>query len=126
MLIFKKFFLILFLGFCLFTPKKMLAQKELQSSQKLFKSRCSQCHSLSQAYDVDSVLPSSWKETVKSMQRKSESNINDTEAQTIYEFLVYDTTKKQNKKLEQELQAIPKDQQQTEQAEIDRIKKLFS
>jgi mono/diheme cytochrome c family protein len=121
----KQLFSLLFLGCCLLTPKGLLAQN-LSSAKKLFTSRCSQCHNLSQAYDNDSLLPSSWKATVKEMQGKSESNISDSEAEVIYEFLVYDTTKRRGKELNKEMQSLSKDQQETEQAEIDRIKQLFS
>jgi hypothetical protein len=123
MVIFKKVFPFLLLS--LFTSQRVLAE-DLQSAKKLFSSRCSQCHSLSQAYNPDSVLPSSWRTTVTAMQRKSESNISDPEAEVIYEFLVYDTTKRRGQQLEKELKSLSQDQQEAEQAEIDRIKQLFS
>jgi hypothetical protein len=68
--------------------------KDMQTSYKLVKTKCSQCHKLARVINSDYALPDEWSRYVKRMRRKPSSNISSDEAKAIYEFLTFDSQKR--------------------------------
>ncbi|MBS0652921.1 MAG: photosystem P840 reaction-center cytochrome c-551 [Verrucomicrobia bacterium] len=97
----------------------------LDQSKALFQNRCSQCHGLNQADNLDSYLPSNVQKLVERMQHMPGSGISSEEAQQIYEYLVYEYTKTHKNELDAELKALPDDKRKEEQAKIDEIAAKF-
>ena len=97
----------------------------LNQSKELFENRCSQCHGIKEANQMNSYLPSSIQETVERMQRKPESGISSQDAEQIYEYLVYEFSRKYSSKLREQLQALPEEKRKQEQAKIDEISSKF-
>lgn len=97
----------------------------LDQSKALFQNRCSQCHGLNQADNLDSYLPSHVQKTVERMQHMPSSGISSEEAQQIYEYLVYEYTKTHKNELDAELKALPDDKRKEEQSKIDEITAKF-
>ena len=108
---------------CLFTLD-LFATSE-SAAKALFENRCSQCHGLNQATELDSYLPSYIQEMVSKMQHKPQSGISSEEAQEIYEYLVYQFAKTHRNKIDKELQALPEDKRKEEQAKIDQATAKF-
>lgn len=90
-------------------------------SQELFLNKCSQCHSIKQANDLQSFLPSAIEDTVQRMQRKPGSSISSQEAKQIYEYLVHQALTIHKGQLDQELQALPENKRKEEQAKLDKF-----
>ena len=64
-----------------------------QDSYRLFTEKCAQCHHLNHTINSDHhALPDEWNGIVNRMWRKPGSNINNTEAKQIVEFLTYDSS----------------------------------
>lgn len=97
----------------------------IQKNYALFQEKCSQCHSLGTSLNSDMVLPSYWQKTIKSMQAKPGSNISDKDAQKIYEFLVFDSSERRKKELDDELSSLPLEQQKKEKEAIDQIRNKY-
>ena len=95
------------------------------ASKALFENRCSQCHGLNQADQVDSYLPSNVQQMVMRMQHKPQSGISSEEAEEIYEYLVYQFSKTHKAEIDKELSALPEDKRKEEQAKIDQIAAKF-
>ena len=98
----------------------------INQSRELFESRCSQCHGINEASNMDSYLPSSIQTIVEKMQHKSGSGISSHEAEQIYEYLVYDCATKHPDQLHAELQALPEEERKKEQAKINHISSKFN
>ena len=98
----------------------------INQSRELFENRCSQCHGINEANNMDSYLPSSIQKTVERMQHKSDSGISSHEAEQIYEYLVYEYSTKYPERLHAELQALPEEERKKEQAKINHISSKFN
>jgi hypothetical protein len=76
---------------------------EMQADFKLFSKKCSHCHTLARPINCDFALPDEWSRYVKRMMRKPDSQISESEAKKIYEFLVYDSKVRKKDLLEKKL-----------------------
>ena len=76
---------------------------KLQEYYQTFSQKCSQCHRLSRPINSDYVLPDQWSRYIKRMMYKPGSNIGGSEAKNIYDFLVYDTSVRKKKALDDKL-----------------------
>lgn len=97
----------------------------LDQSKALFQDRCSQCHGLGVAENLESYLPSNVQSIVERMRHKPGSGISSEEAQEIYEYLVYEFSKTRKKEIDEELNALPDEKKKAEQAKIDAIVSKF-
>ena len=97
----------------------------LDQSKALFQDRCSQCHGLGSAENLESHLPSNIQSIFERMQHKPDSGISSKDAQEIYEHLVYEFSKTHKQEIDEELNALPDDKKKTEQAKIDAIVSKF-
>jgi len=64
---------------------------EMQKTYQLFTKKCGLCHSVARVINSDYVLEGDWEADVHNMAARAGKLINPTDAQQIYEFLVYDS-----------------------------------
>jgi cytochrome c5 len=77
--------------------------KGIQENYRVFRQKCSLCHTLSRPVNSDFVLPDEWSRYVKRMMHKPGSMINATDAKKIYAYLVYDVSVRKQAALDAKL-----------------------
>jgi len=63
---------------------------EMKSRYKVYTDVCSKCHSLARAINCDFVLEDEWERYIKKMMRRSGHMITPADAQTVFEFAMFD------------------------------------
>ncbi len=98
--------------------------KAVQDTYLLFTEKCAQCHHLNHTINSDHhALPDEWKGIVNRMWRKPGSNINNTEARQILEFLTYDSSVRRKAAVDEMLaKATPREKK----ADEDKIKEVHA
>jgi hypothetical protein len=94
---------------------------QLQDYYQTFSQKCAQCHKLSRPVNCDYVIPEDWSRYIKRMMYKPGSNINAAEGKKIYEFVVYDSSVRKKKALDDKLQTLKPDERKKAE---DAIKKI--
>ena len=70
--------------------------RRMQAAYKLFTSKCSKCHTI--ARPINTMMKrDEWERYVKRMMHKPNSGISDSQGKQIFDFLVYDQTKRKDK-----------------------------
>ncbi len=98
---------------------------ELQQTYDLFVNRCSPCHGLESTINSQYVLPSYYKEMVQEMKELPDSGISQSDADKIYEFLVYDAYKRHRRELRDALKALPPEKKEQEQQALKEIRDKY-
>ena len=93
----------------------------LKDNYDLFSQKCTQCHKLSRPINSDYALPSEWSRYVKRMMRKPGSGISTSEAKSIYEFLVYDSSVRKKALLDEKLAAAKPEDKTAAEAKIKEV-----
>jgi hypothetical protein len=75
----------------------------IQDDYEVFSQKCSQCHKLSRPINSDYALPEEWSRYVKRMMHKPGSGIGAGDGKKIYEFLVYDSSVRKKKMVDEKL-----------------------
>jgi hypothetical protein len=89
--------------------------KGIQENYKVFRQKCTLCHTLSRPVNSDFVLPDEWSRYVKRMMHKPGSMISPTDAKKIYAFLVYDASVRKKQMLDAKLTPLkPEDKTEAE------------
>ncbi len=60
---------------------------------RIFSQRCSKCHTLARPINTD-LAPTEWQKYIKKMMRKPGSGISVADGKKVWEYLVYDLTKR--------------------------------
>jgi hypothetical protein len=94
---------------------------QMQDDYQLFAQKCSQCHKLSRPINSDYVLPDQWSRYIKRMMYKPGSNISSSEGKKIYQFLVYDSSVRKKKALDDKLQTLTADERNKAQEAIKKV-----
>ena len=94
---------------------------KMQDYYQIFSQKCSQCHRLSRPINSDYVLPDQWSRYIKRMMYKPGSNIGRSDAKKIYEFLVYDSSVRKKKALDEKLKTLPPDERQEQEKAIKEV-----
>ena len=78
-----------------------------QKAYKLFQAKCVTCHAVARGINTDMVVPADWERYIKRMMYKPNSGISQTEARTLFRFLVYDASARKVDMLRKALVALP-------------------
>lgn len=97
----------------------------IKSDYEVFSHKCSQCHRLSRPINSDYATPDEWSRYVKRMMHKPGSGIGRSEAKKIYDFLVYDSSVRKKKLLDEKLAKLPADQKAEQEKKIAQVHKEF-
>jgi hypothetical protein len=75
----------------------------IREDYQVFTEKCSQCHKLSRPINSDYALPDEWSRYIKRMMHKPGSGISAADGKKIYDFLVYDSSVRKKKMVEEKL-----------------------
>ena len=93
----------------------------IKENYEVFSTKCTQCHKLSRPINSDYALPEEWSRYIKRMMHKPGSGISAGDGKKIYDFLVYDSSMRKKKMLDEKLaKATPEEKKAAE----DKIKEL--
>ncbi len=93
----------------------------IQEDYEVFSQKCSQCHKLSRPINSDYALPEEWSRYIKRMMHKPGSGIGAGEGKKIFDFLVYDSSVRKKKMVDEKLaKATPEEKKAAE----DKIKEI--
>ena len=93
----------------------------VKDNYEVFSTKCTQCHKLSRPINSDYALPEEWSRYIKRMMHKPGSGISAGDGKKIYEFLVYDSSIRKKKMVDEKLaKATPEDKKAAE----DKIKEV--
>ena len=95
--------------------------KGIQENYKVFRQKCSLCHTLARPVNSDFVLPDEWSRYVKRMMHKPGSMINATDAKKIYAFLVYDASVRKKQMLDAKLAPLNAEDKAAADAKIKEV-----
>jgi hypothetical protein len=87
----------------------------IKENYEVFSQKCTQCHKLSRPINSDYALPDEWSRYIKRMMHKPGSGISNAEGKKIYEFVVYDSSIRKKKMLDEKLaKATPQEKTDAE------------
>ncbi len=93
----------------------------IKDDYQVFTEKCSQCHKLSRPINSDYATPDEWSRYIKRMMHKPGSGISAGDGKKIYDFLVYDSSVRKKKMLDEKLaKATPEERKAAE----DKIKEV--
>jgi hypothetical protein len=75
----------------------------IKENYEVFSTKCTQCHKLSRPINSDYALPDEWSRYIKRMMYKPGSGISSAEGKKIFDFLVYDSSVRKKKMVEEKL-----------------------
>ena len=93
----------------------------IKDNYEIFSQKCTQCHKLSRPINCDYALPDEWSRYVKRMMRKPGSGISTSEAKSIFEFLVYDSSVRKKAMLDEKLAAAKPEEKAAAEAKIKEV-----
>ncbi len=93
----------------------------IKEDYEVFSTKCTQCHKLSRPINSDYATPDEWSRYIKRMMHKPGSGISAGDGKKIYDFLVYDSSIRKKKMLDEKLaKATPEEKKTAE----DKIKEV--
>lgn len=97
----------------------------IQANYAVFRTKCTLCHELSRPINSDFVLPDEWSRYVKRMMHKPGSNITQSSAKQIYEFLAYDSSVRKKAMFEAKLAQLPAAEKAAAEAKVKALHELY-
>jgi hypothetical protein len=94
----------------------------IQKDYKIFRQKCTVCHTLARPINSDFVLPDEWSRYVKRMMHKPGSMISGADAKKIYTFLVYDASIRKKTALDAKLAGLSAADKAADEAKIKEIR----
>ncbi len=87
----------------------------IREDYEVFSTKCTQCHKLSRPINSDYALPEEWSRYIKRMMHKPGSGISAGDGKKIYDVLVYDSSVRKKKMLDEKLaKATPEEKKSAE------------
>lgn len=80
--------------------------RAVQADYRIFRERCSACHTLSRPINSDYALPNEWSLYILRMMSKPGANISANDSRRIYDFLVYDSSARKSNLLQTKLASL--------------------
>jgi cytochrome c5 len=97
-----------------------------QSDYEVFSTKCSQCHKLSRPINSDYALPDEWSRYIKRMMHKPGSGISASEGKKIYDFLVYDSSVRKKKLLDEKLAKLSPEERKAQEDKIKEVQDKYN
>ncbi len=98
----------------------------IQEDYQVFTEKCSQCHKLSRPINSDYALPEEWSRYVKRMMHKPGSGIGSGDGKKIYDFLVYDSSIRKKKMVDEKLSKATPEERKAAEAKIKEVQKKYN
>jgi hypothetical protein len=97
----------------------------IKDDYEVFSTKCSQCHKLSRPINSDYVLPEEWSRYIKRMMHKPGSGISASDGKKIYDFLVYDSSIRKKKMLDEKLAKATPEEKAAAEAKIKEVRDKY-
>jgi hypothetical protein len=97
----------------------------IQEDYQVFQTKCSQCHKLSRPINSDYALPEEWSRYIKRMMHKPGSGISAGDGKKIYDFLVYDSSIRKKKMLDEKLAKLTPEEKKTAEEKIKEVRDKY-
>ncbi len=81
---------------------------DIQSSYKVFASKCTKCHTLARPINCEFALDDEWERYIKRMMRKPGSGVTAENGKAIFEFLAYDSKIRKKALYDKKMASAPK------------------
>ncbi|HLG54298.1 MAG TPA: hypothetical protein VI485_03140 [Vicinamibacterales bacterium] len=78
-----------------------------QKAYRLFQAKCVTCHVIARGINTEMVIPADWERYIKRMMYKPNSGISNTEARTLFRFLIYDVSVRKADPLRKAIAGLP-------------------
>ena len=93
----------------------------IKEDYEVFSTKCTQCHKLSRPINSDYALPEEWSRYIKRMMHKPGSGISSGDGKKIYEFLVYDSSIRKKKMVDEKLAKATTEEKTAAEAKIKEV-----
>lgn len=90
----------------------------IKDNYEVFSTKCTQCHKLSRPINSDYALPEEWSRYIKRMMRKPGSGIGAGDGKKIYDFLVYDSSIRKKKMVDEKLAKLTPEEKKVAEDKI--------
>ena len=97
----------------------------IQADYEVFSTKCTQCHKLSRPINSDYALPDEWSRYIKRMMHKPGSGISSGDGKKIYDFLVYDSSIRKKKMLDEKLAKATPEEKKTAEDKIKEVRDKY-
>src|ERR1039457_5875933 len=97
----------------------------IKENYEVFSSKCSQCHKLSRPINSDYALPEEWSRYIKRMMHKPGSGISSGDGKKIYDFLVYDSSIRKKKAVDEKLAKATPEEKTAAEAKIKEVRDKY-
>ena len=97
----------------------------IKDNYEVFSAKCSQCHKLSRPINSDYALPEEWSRYIKRMMHKPGSGINAGDGKKIYDFLVYDSSIRKKKMVDDKLAKVTPEEKKAAEAKIKEVRDKY-
>jgi hypothetical protein len=97
----------------------------IKEDYEVFSTKCTQCHKLSRPINSDYALPEEWSRYIKRMMHKPGSGISSGDGKKIYEFLVYDSSIRKKKMVDEKLAKATPEEKTTAEAKIKEVRDKY-
>ncbi len=97
----------------------------IKEDYEVFSTKCSQCHKLSRPINSDYALPEEWSRYVKRMMHKPGSGIGTGDGKKIYDFLVYDSSIRKKKMLDEKLAKLSPEERKAQEDKIKEVRDKY-
>src|SRR5208283_100719 len=97
----------------------------IKDNYEVFSTKCTQCHKLSRPINSDYALPEEWSRYIKRMMHKPGSGISNSDGKKIYDFLVYDSSVRKKKMLDDKLAKATPQEKTDAEAKIKEVRDKY-
>jgi hypothetical protein len=97
----------------------------VKENYEVFSAKCSQCHKLSRPINSDYALPEEWSRYIKRMMHKPGSGISGSDGKKIYDFLVYDSSIRKKKMVDEKLAKLTPEERKAAEDKIKEVREKY-
>ena len=97
----------------------------IKEDYEVFSTKCTQCHKLSRPINSDYALPDEWSRYIKRMMHKPGSGISAGDGKKIYDFLVYDSSIRKKKMVDEKLAKATAEEKKTAEDKIKEVRDKY-
>ncbi len=97
----------------------------IKDNYEVFSTKCTQCHKLSRPINSDYALPEEWSRYIKRMMHKPGSGISASDGKKIYDFLVYDSSIRKKKMLDEKLGKLSPEEKKAAEDKIKEVRDKY-
>jgi hypothetical protein len=97
----------------------------IKEDYEVFSTKCTQCHRLSRPINSDYALPEEWSRYIKRMMHKPGSGISAGDGKKIYDFLVYDSSIRKKKMVDEKMAKATAEEKKAAEDKIKEVRDKY-